>query len=115
MRYVLFFNEDNKMQSIRHYEGKKLNPDEEVKKLTHPNFKRFSEQMLIDLCDEGWQEKVFYLELNENDDVFLNQNRFIENLKNQYEDGQITQEELQGKKEEGVITQEEYDYIVSTQ
>ena len=87
MRYVLFFDEENKAYNMRHYEGKKLNPDEEVKKINHPNFKRFSEEMLIELCGEDFKDKALYIDLDEGGKPFFNANR--------YEQAKMEQEEIE--------------------
>ena len=80
MRYVLLFNEENKQEGIIHYSGLLLNPDEEVKKLNHPNFKRFSEEVLTELCGEDFEQKMHFIELNEQDEPFFNQQRYEESL-----------------------------------
>jgi len=75
------------------------------------------EQELNDLLEpileegETWQDKYRYLSLDENEEIYLDRDRFVEDLKEQYENDGATEEELQDKKEQGIITQDEYDYI----
>ena len=73
--------------------------------------------LLSDILEEGetWRNKYGYLSLDENEEVYLDRDRFVEDLKEQYENDEVTEEELDDKKEQGIITQEEYDYITGEQ
>ena len=64
---------------------------------------------------QSWFDKRKYLKLDEEGNVVLNQYRFVEDLKEQYKNDEVTDEELNDKKEQDIITQDEYDYIVSEQ
>ena len=55
------------------------------------------------------------MSLDDNGEVYLDRDRFIEDLKEQYNEGEIIDQELQDKKEQDIITQEEYDYITGEQ
>ena len=73
--------------------------------------------LLSDILEEGetWRDKYKYLSLDEDEEVYLDRDRFVEDLKEQYENDEITEEELEDKKEQDIITQEEYDYITGEQ
>lgn len=80
MRYVVLFDNEGCPINVIHYVGLKLHPDEEVKRLQHDNFRRFSEPMLVELCGENWEDKMFYLELDEAGKVFFNADRYAQSL-----------------------------------
>ena len=71
-------------------------------------------ELLSDILEEGetWRDKYRYLSLDEDEEVYLDRDRFVGDLKEQYENDEVTKEELDDKKEQDIITQEEYDYIV---
>ena len=79
--------------------------------------KEKSEQELTDLLSdileqgETWRNKYRYLSLNENEEVYLDRDRFVEDLKEQYESDEVTKKELDDKVENGIITESECEYI----
>ena len=79
--------------------------------------KQKSEQELTDLLSpilaeaETWRDKYRYLSLDEDEELYLDRDRFIEDLKEQYENEEVTQEKLNEKVENKVITESEYEYI----
>ena len=82
MRYVIMFNEQNQQEGMIHFKGKKLNPDEEVKRIEHPNYKRFSEQMLKDLVgNDKWEIKINFIHLDAQGEPFFNEQAYEDSLK----------------------------------
>ena len=79
--------------------------------------KQKPEQELTDLLSdileeaETWRDKYRYLSLDEDGGVYIDRDRFIEDLKEQYENEEVTQEKLNEKVENEVITESEYEYI----
>lgn len=81
MRYVLFFNDNGQVELVKHFQGKKINVDEEVKKIKHPNFKRFNEKMLMDILgndSENFREKLNFIELDKKGNQVFNKTKYDE-------------------------------------